>query len=701
MPNQRLKQHPILKIHRGEEIEFQWRGKKLTGYRNETVAAALIANNIHIFGHHHKDGSPQGIYCANGQCAQCMVLINQKPVKACVEMLKPGLDINPLESLPQITQTDSLPTNFKPIKQLEIPTLIIGGGPAGLACAITLAKYDIKSILVDDKQQLGGKLLLQTHRFFGSTKTVYAGTRGIDIAKMLESQVLVTGSADIWRNSTVLSVFQDKKIGILFEANEYRLVIPNVLVVACGAREKTLIFPGNTLPGVVGAGAFQTLLNRDYVKPAQKILVVGGGNVGLIAAYHALQAGIEVAALIEIMSACGGYQVHLNKLARLGVPILNSHTIIKAEGDSQVQSAVIAPVNSKFQPILTEKRRIECDMVLIAVGLDLVDELAQQAFTFNIPVYKAGDADHIAEASAAMLSGQVCAHQVAQHFGKNVVSNITELTNFQKVLEAKPGLVFQKSKLGTSRLIYPVMHCNQEIPCDPCAFLCPIHLIKLEKADIRSLPIIDPQGSPCTGCLKCVAGCPGLAITIVDRRTNADFPTITLPFELDNEILTVGSLINAVDNKGEILVKVTIEKIEARKSNDHTTLIQFRAPSEIADAIAGINIFEPSTSFNSRDFNQSIENDAIVCRCERVTAGEIRRFIASGIHDLNELKTVSRAGMGACGGKTCQTLILHLLQEAGVSSEAITPITRRPLFIEVPLGIFAGLHDEPGEGDSK
>ncbi len=97
-------------------------------------------------------------------------------------------------------------------------------------------------------------------------------------------------------------------LGFFKNGEDYILVKPQTLLVACGAREKFLTFKGNTLPGVYGAGAFQTLVNRDLVRPAEKLFIVGGGNVGLIAAYHALQAGIGVVGLVEALPECGGYK---------------------------------------------------------------------------------------------------------------------------------------------------------------------------------------------------------------------------------------------------------------------------------------------------------------------------------------------------------------------------------------------------------
>ena len=141
----------------------------------------------------------------------------------------------------------------------------------------------------------------------------------------------------IWLNSTVLSVFSDRRVGVLRDNHQYFVVRPDILLVTAGAREKSLVFPGNTLPGVYGAGAFQTLVNRDLVRPTERLFVIGGGNVGLIAGYHALQAGIGVVGLCEAMPECGGYKVHKDKLVRMGVPVYTSHTVLRAEGKDEVR----------------------------------------------------------------------------------------------------------------------------------------------------------------------------------------------------------------------------------------------------------------------------------------------------------------------------------------------------------------------------
>ena len=152
----------------------------------------------------------------------------------------------------------------------------------------------------------------------------------MDIGRMLAQKVEDSHYIDVWKNSTALYVFNDKRVGILKDG-VYKIVTPRVILNAAGAREKFLRFKGNSLAGIYGAGAFQTLVNRDLVKPTERLFIIGGGNVGIIAGYHALQAGIQVVGLAEALPQCGGYKVHEDKLRRLGVPIYTSHSIIEPD----------------------------------------------------------------------------------------------------------------------------------------------------------------------------------------------------------------------------------------------------------------------------------------------------------------------------------------------------------------------------------
>lgn len=693
MSDFRIKQHPILPIPEPKQITFLWQGQEITANEGETISAALFANGIRIFGHHHRDGSPQGIFCANGQCSQCMVIADGLPVKSCVEIVQAGMQVIPADGLPELPRVGDAPI-MKPVEEIEIPVLIIGGGPAGLSAAIELGKRGIHAILVDDKHRLGGKLVLQTHRFFGSANAVYAGTRGIDIATRLENDVRVHASIDIWLHSTALAVFSDKKVGVLRNGNDYVIIKPGVVLVSSGAREKFLVFKGNTLPGVYGAGAFQTLVNRDLVKPAEKLFIVGGGNVGLIAGYHALQAGIQVVGLVEALPECGGYKVHKDKLVRMGVPIYTSHTILSANGEGTVQSVTIAQVDEKFKPIPGTQKSFECDSILIAVGLDPVNEFYLKAQEFDLPVFVAGDAEEIAEASAAIYSGKIKGLEVARFLGLDVGEVPASWYRTSEILKSRPGKTIDQEQDEVTTGVVPVIHCTQEIPCNPCSALCPHGLIYVDNRDIRQIPSFLGNSYCCEVCERCVVGCPGLAITLVDHRGNPEMPIVSIPYEFTRDSLKEKDVVTVIDTEGTTLGEMEVISVHAIPTSDRTLVVQVRAPKNVASKIAGIRIQTAEVTQPLEEYVDHITDDVIVCRCERVTAGEIRALIRQGYRDMNELKIVTRAGMGACGSKTCNAIIHRLFREEGIAFDAITESTKRPIFVEVPLGVFAGAKEE-------
>jgi len=695
MTDKRLKEHPILPIPSLQKISFTWNGSTMWALPDEMISSALLANGVKIFGKHKKDGSPQGIFCANGQCSQCMVLLNDFPVKACMTKISAGDEVAELRGDPIFPKKSNAPYS-KEIKRIELPALILGGGPAGLSAGIELGKMGIKSLLIDDKPSLGGKLLLQTHRFFGSISTVHAGTRGIEIAKKLESEIKKHPSIEIWTNSTALGIFRDRVVGILKEGKEYVILKPQVTLVATGARERSIVFRGNTLPGVIGAGAFQTLVNRDLVKISDRLFIIGGGNVGLIAGYHALQAGIEVVGLAEAMPECGGYKVHKDKLIRAGVPIYTNHTIISANGRTEVESVTISEVNELFRPVEGSERSFKCDTILVAVGLDPVNEFAIKAKKFGMHVLSAGDAEEIAEASAAMFAGKIRGVEMAKMLGADAPDVPENWVKTAEILKSRPGRTENKKNQNCEDGIVPVFHCYQEIPCNPCSSVCPQHLIKIEEADIRHLPVFlgGKSGKKCVGCEKCVTICPGLAVTLVDYRNDPQNPTVTIAHEFSNRATREGDSVTAISSEGEPLGDVTVTNVRTIEKNDHTILLKLQAPKNIAARIAGIRVQELWVSEAMEEKITRITDDTIVCRCERITAGTIRELIRKGYRDVNEVKAVTRAGMGACQGKTCQPLIKRLFSEEGVPFTDVTENTRRPLFIEVPIGIFAGVSEE-------
>ena len=480
MTEARIKKHPILSEDKTPtSIHFTFNGKKLTAKPNEMISSALFANNIHVFGHHVKDNSPQGMFCANGQCSQCLVLADKIPVKSCVTPVEEGMEVRSMDGLPALLKDDDIVKKGGKTPVNDTKVLIIGGGPAGMSAAIELGKMKVNCIICDDKTELGGKLSLQTHNFFGSIRDCFAGTRGMDIGDDLASLTKNDKNIDIWINSPVVGIFADGFVGII-KNGIYTLVKTERLLIATGAREKTLAFPGCDLPGVYGAGAFQTLVNRDLIKPTDKLFIVGGGNVGLIGAYHALQAGIDVIGIVEALPECGGYKVHLDKIKRLGIPIYTSHTVLRAEGSDHLKRVIISKIDKKFKPIQGTEHVFEADTLLIAVGLTPVDELKKQTTIFGLKTYAAGDADIIAEASAAMFSGRITARQMLIDMGYDVEIP-PEWQEMVDILRSRPGPLKKTYSFPKDKDVYPVIRCVQEIPCNPCTEACVLQSIKIKE----------------------------------------------------------------------------------------------------------------------------------------------------------------------------------------------------------------------------
>ena len=326
-------------------------------------------------------------------------------------------------------------------KDLTTDLLVVGGGAAGLCAAAEAAAAGVKVTVLDSDLHMGGQLVKQTHKFFGS-KDEYAGTRGYKIADILMDEIKAQGDRiDLRVNTTCTGYYiEDGVYTAMKGEEEYYRIHAKKAVIATGAQERMLPFPNNDIPGVVGAGAVQTLMNVYGVLPGKKVLMVGAGNIGLIVSYQLTQAGVKVVGLVEAMPKIGGYWVHAAKIRRLGIPILLRHTILEAKGEDYVTGAVISEIDDKFQPI-GKPQDIDCDVICMAVGLTPTTEIFWQAGakmqfvpqlcghvpfrdktmrTSNPDLWVAGDAAGIEEASSAMVEGRIAGYSAAKALGKKM-----------------------------------------------------------------------------------------------------------------------------------------------------------------------------------------------------------------------------------------------------------------------------------------
>ena len=469
----RLRNHPILECTEQRKIKFTFDGQEIIAYEGDTIAAALHAASIRTLSHSLKRHHPRGLFCAIGKCSSCLMEVDGRPnIKTCLVPVKDGMVVKSQDGWGRFPTTVRRQDYVrKEIPILETDIAIVGAGPAGLSAAVYAAKLGAKTLVMDENHLVGGQLVKQTHMFFGS-KEHYAKTRGIDIGALLRRQSDELG-VDIMTECSVIGYYHPHELAMVHKNRLHRVRAKKVIV-ATGASENMLTFPGNDLPGVYGAGAIQTLMNVYRVKPGERILMVGAGNIGVIVSYQLLQAGVEVAAVVEATPKIGAYQVHASKLVRCGVPILTSHSIVKALGHDSVEGAVIARLDNKWNQIAGTERNLDVDTICLSVGLNPASEILDQAGcrmkyvpelggqvaiidenmeTTISGLYVAGDVSGIEEASSAMLEGRLAGVAAVE----SVVGRSAYITTLKSEIHAglealRTGPFGEKTRIGIKKL---------------------------------------------------------------------------------------------------------------------------------------------------------------------------------------------------------------------------------------------------------
>ena len=510
--------------------------------------------------------------------------------------------------------------------------IVIGAGPSGLSAAAEAAKKGVKVVVFDENARPGGQLFKQIHKFFGS-KEHRAKIRGFRIGQQLLEEAGAAG-VEVVLNATVIGIYQDKECVVRI-GDSIEHFKGDAIIVATGASENMVPFEGWTLPGVIGAGAAQTMMNLHGVRPGNKILMLGSGNVGLVVSYQLRQAGCEVVALADAAPKIGGYGVHAAKVARTGIPFYLSYTIKMAEGTDHVTGVTIAKVDEHFQFIPDTDIHFDVDTICVAVGLSPMSQLMKMAGCRmdddpkrggQVPVidehgqtsipglFAAGDVSGIEEASSAMIEGREAGVYAAEYLGfvtdkekddeeakldatldslrqgmfapfnkgkkiENTEEGIPISTNLlthgfvaDDEIERFPGIVHKPG-------IHPVMECTQNIPCNPCQDACPKHCIKIGE-HITALPAVD-MDKVCADCGMCVASCPGQAIFLVNEDCGDGMATVTFPYEF-LPVPTVGDVGTGLSRSGESICSASIVNVRTSTAFDKTVLVTMRVPKEFA-----------------------------------------------------------------------------------------------------------------------
>ncbi len=507
--------------------------------------------------------------------------------------------------------------------------IVVGAGPAGLSAAIEAAKSGLKPIVFDENERPGGQLFKQIHKFFGS-KEHKAKVRGFVIGDELLEEATKYG-VEVVLNATVVGLYPEKEVTVKVkdEIHHYK---GDAVLIATGASENMVNFEGWTKPGVIGAGAAQTMMNLHHIKPGKRVLMLGSGNVGLVVSFQLMQAGCEVVALADAAPRVGGYGVHAAKVARCGVPFYLSHTIVRVEGDNHVTGVVIGQVGPDWKIIPGTEKHFDVDTVCLAVGLSPMSQLLNQAGVkmedtkggfvpvcdedgaTSVPgIFAAGDVSGIEEASSAMIEGRMSGTAIASYLGfidedtkeeriKELMGQLDTLRQGMFAPENRGKLVkktdegidvsmnlLEKGYVSEDEItrypgvtkqkgIHPVIECTQNIPCNPCQDACPKGCIKIG-ANITSLPVVNGD-NPCIGCGMCVVSCSGQAIFLVEEDVAPGFGEVTMPYEF-LPLPQVGDKGVALGRDGKKVCDCEVTKVRTAPAFDHTNLVTIKVPNEM------------------------------------------------------------------------------------------------------------------------
>jgi glycine/D-amino acid oxidase-like deaminating enzyme/thioredoxin reductase/Fe-S-cluster-containing hydrogenase component 2/bacterioferritin-associated ferredoxin/ferredoxin len=673
--------HPIIDIQPAETTTFLYEGKEITGEKGFTIAAALHQAGFPIHSHSLKNRE-RSLECGIGKCGACEMLVDGQVKRICITKVD---NVKEVSEIPH----DYAPyrTNYVREKALNIyktSVAIIGAGPAGLAAREELNKHAVPNIVIDNNDKIGGQFLMQTHQFFFfESEKKFGGMRGFDIAKTLAGD----NTDGIFLNSTVWDIFEGGRIAVKnIVTEEIYFVDTEYLVIATGAVPFMPTFENDDLPGVFTAAVVQKMMNIEHTLLGKNILTVGAGNIGYLTSYQLMQAGAHVKAIIEAQPFEGGFPVQANRIRRLGIPVLTSHTLLKAipnENHDGITGAVIAECKN-FKPIPgTEKVIDGIDAINICTGLVSDDQLLIMGNDiFGRKCFGAGDAIRIGEGTSAVVRGKQVAFEILQEMGEKFNYEDFLVTSKEYIdSQQSPIRIIEEPYLPTPARMqekgFVLIDCLYGFACNPCAFACEKGAIT--KSSTSTVPAIDFE--KCTGCMDCVYQCPGLAI--FGYNLKKDWLFLPIEYEVTEKVACF-----LVDNNGKKLGEGIVEKV-LRKPNK-TNIARVKSLDVHGENLANVRGFvvkenyPESIEFKPYEYKSTMPT--YICHCDDVTLDEIleaigdRKFIS-----VDEVKHTTRLGMGACRGKRCVRRLKHNLAGSGITIVG-EPTPRGPLANQVMMG---------------
>lgn len=260
--------------------------------------------------------------------------------------------------------------------------VIVGGGPAGLAAAVSARDNGIKDILIIERdRELGGILNQCIHNGFG-LHTFKEELTGPEYAARFVEQVKER-EIEYKLNTMVMDITADKKVTAMNKEDGMFEIQAKAVILAMGCRERSrgaLNIPGYRPAGIYSAGTAQRLVNMEGYMPGKRVVILGSGDIGLIMARRMTLEGAKVLVVAELMPYSGGLKRNIVQcLNDFDIPLKLSHTVVDIEGKERVEAVTIAQVDERRRPIPGTEIRYECDTLLLSCGLLPENELSKSA----------------------------------------------------------------------------------------------------------------------------------------------------------------------------------------------------------------------------------------------------------------------------------------------------------------------------------
>ena len=317
--------------------------------------------------------------------------------------------------------------------------VIVGGGPAGLAAAVSAKENGINNILIIERdKELGGILNQCIHNGFG-LHTFKEELTGPEYAARFEERAKAL-HIPYKLGAMVLSISPEKVVTAVSREDGLFTVEAGAVILAMGCRERSrgaLNIPGFRPAGVFSAGTAQRLVNMEGYMPGREVVILGSGDIGLIMARRMTLEGAKVLACVELCPYSNGLNRNIVQcLNDYNIPLYLSHTITDIKGRERVEQVVISQVDEARRPIPGTEQTFDCDTVLLSVGLIPENELTRGA---GIPMDRRTNGAVVYENMETMAPGI---------FACGNVVHVHDLVDFVSAESEKAGAAAARYALG-------------------------------------------------------------------------------------------------------------------------------------------------------------------------------------------------------------------------------------------------------------